>query len=245
MSHAIITREIGYTTADGTHCVGFFAAPKSDAPVAGILVGPEWWGPNEYVLQRATELAEHGYAAFAMDMYGDKKSTELASQASEWMNETFAQPNTLVARAQAAFNSLAEQPEVDPKRIAGVGFCYGGKVLLDLARSGADIKAVAAFHAALGTQTPAKVGQVHAELLVLHGADDSMVSLDDVAQFEQEMSQAQVKHHVHILAHAKHGFTNPLADQRAKANNIDLAYNAEAEKTGMAEMYRLFKEKLA
>ncbi|MEB3767396.1 dienelactone hydrolase family protein [Acinetobacter sp. MD2] len=243
-NHSLITREINYTTADGKTYVGFFVAPKSTTPLAAVLVGPEWWGRNDYVAQRATELAEHGYAAFAIDMYGDKKTTELAAQAGEWMHETFAMPNSIVERAQAAFDALCQQPEVDANRIAGVGFCYGGKVLLDLARAGAPIKAVAAFHASLGSQTPAQVGKVQAELLVLHGAADSMVSLEDVAQFEQEMTTAQVKHEVMILADAKHGFTNPLADQRAKANNIDLGYNAQAEKIGMQAMYRLFEQKL-
>lgn len=244
MTAAIKTREIVYQAKDGSQLIGYFAVPENAQPVAGVLVSPEWWGRNEYTERRARELAEHGYAALAIDMYGDKKVTTEAAQANEWMMQTFQQPNTIVDRATAAFEALASQPEVDTNRLAAIGFCYGGKVVLDLARSGADLKAVATFHANLSAQTPAEEGKVHAELLVLHGEQDSMVSLDDVEAFKQEMTQAKVTHHVTILNDAKHGFSNPQADERAKANNVDLGYNAAAEKQSLQEMYALLQRKL-
>ena len=88
MSFPITTREIEYTAADGQRLIGYFATPNTDTPVAGVIVAPEWWGRNEYTEQRARELAEHGYAALAIDMYGDKKVTTAVPQASEWMNQT-------------------------------------------------------------------------------------------------------------------------------------------------------------
>ena len=112
-------------------------------------------------------------------------------------------------------------------------------MVLDLVRSGADLKAVATFHAVLATGTPAEKGKVKAEILVLHGELDSMVTLDDVASFRQEMHDAEVDHEVIIFEDAKHGFSNPLADERAKANNVDLGYNAEAERQGLEAMYEL------
>lgn len=244
MTNAIQTREIQYTAKDGTTLLGYLAVPEHSQPVAGVIVSPEWWGRNEYTEQRARELAEHGYAALAIDMYGDKKVTTDSKQAYEWMMQTFADPETIVTRASAGLAALAEQPEVNADRLAAIGFCYGGKVILDLARSGANLKAVATFHANLSAQSPAQEGQVKAEILVQHGELDSMVSLEDVAQFKEEMFAAKVNHEVIIYEGAKHGFTNPQADERAKANGVDLAYNAEAEQKSLAEMYALLQRNL-
>jgi len=242
---AIKTREIQYTAQDGSQLIGYFAAPESDTPVPGVIVAPEWWGRNDYTEQRARELAEHGYAALAIDMYGDKKVTTASNQAYEWMMQTFEDPDTIVNRATAALNTLAAQDEVDANKLAAIGFCYGGKVALDLARSNAPLQAVATFHANLSPKAPAQEGQVQAEILVLHGEQDSMVSLDDVESFRKEMQAANVKHDVIIFKDAKHGFSNPLADERAKANGVDLGYNAEAEKQSLEAMYALLARRLA
>ncbi|MEB6667524.1 dienelactone hydrolase family protein [Acinetobacter vivianii] len=244
MSFTVNTREIEYTAPDGQRLIGYFATPVTDQPVAGVIVAPEWWGRNEYTEQRARELAEHGFAALAIDMYGDKKVTTAVPQASTWMNQTFEQPETIVDRAQAGLSTLAAQPEVNAEKLAAIGFCYGGKVVLDLARSGAQIEAVATFHAVLSPKAPAEKGKVKAEILVLHGELDSMVTLDDVASFRQEMHDAEVDHDVIIFEDAKHGFSNPLADERAKANNVDLGYNAEAERQGLEAMYELLDKHL-
>ncbi|WP_314296038.1 dienelactone hydrolase family protein [Acinetobacter schindleri] len=242
---AIKTREIQYTAQDGSQLIGYFAAPESDTPVPGVIVAPEWWGRNDYTEQRARELAEHGYAALAIDMYGDKKVTTASNQAYEWMMQTFEDPDTIVNRATAALNTLAAQDEVDADKLAAIGFCYGGKVTLDLARSNAPLQAVATFHANLSPKAPAQEGQVQAEILVLHGEQDSMVSLDDVESFRKEMQAANVKNDVIIFKEAKHGFSNPLADERAKANGVDLGYNTEAEKQSLEAMYALLARRLA
>lgn len=245
MTISIQTREIQYNAADGQRLVGYFAAPSSQTPHAGIIVAPEWWGRNEYTEQRARELAEHGYAALAIDMYGDKNVTTDAKQAYEWMMQTFADADTIVNRAQAGLDTLAAQPEVNPTQLAAIGFCYGGKVVLDLARSGAPLKAVATFHATLTPKAPAVEGQIQGEILVLHGELDSMVTLDDVASFREEMHAAKVDHEVIIFEDAKHGFSNPLADERAKANGVDLGYNPEAERQGLDAMYDLLERNLS
>lgn len=244
MSIAIQTREIPYTAADGSQLIGYFAAPENAQAVEAVIVSPEWWGRNEYTEQRARELAEQGYAALAIDMYGDKKVTTDAKQAYAWMMQTFDDPDTIVTRASAGLATLAAQAEVNPAKLAAIGFCYGGKVILDLARSGANLNAVVTFHANLSPKAPAQPNQVQAEILVLHGAEDSMVSLDDVAAFKQEMTHAQVKHEVIIFEGAKHGFSNPLADERAKANDVDLGYNPAAEQQGLTAMYALLQRKL-
>ncbi|WP_180136474.1 dienelactone hydrolase family protein [Acinetobacter sp. YH12066] len=244
MTVKIKTREIEYTAADGTKLIGYFATPETSEPVAGVLVSPEWWGRNEYTEQRARELAEHGYAALALDMYGDKKVTTDAKQAYEWMMQTFDHADTIVTRASAALTTLAQQSEVNAAKLGAIGFCFGGKVVLDLARSGAELDAVVTFHATLTTATPAQTGQVQAEILVQHGELDSMVTLDDVASFREEMHAAGVNHNVIVYADAKHGFSNPLADERAKANNVDLGYNAAAEQQSLNAMYALLDRTL-
>ena len=245
MTISIQTREIQYNAADGQRLVGYFAAPSSQTPHAGIIVAPEWWGRNEYTEQRARELAEHGYAALAIDMYGDKNVTTDAKQAYEWMMQTFADADTIVNRAKAGLDTLAAQPEVNADQLAAIGFCYGGKVVLDLARSGPPLKAVATFHATLAPKAPAVEGQIQGEILVLHGELDSMVTLDDVASFREEMHAAKVDHEVIIFEDAKHGFSNPLADERAKANGVDLGYNPEAERQGLDAMYDLLERNLS
>ena len=244
MALKIKTREIEYTAADGTKLIGYFAAPETASPVAGIIVAPEWWGRNEYTEQRARELAEHGYAALAIDMYGDKKVTTLVSEASAWMMQTFEDSETIVTRASAGLTTLAQQPEVNADKLGAIGFCYGGKVILDLARSGANLRAVATFHAVLTPKAPAQEGVIKAEILVMHGELDSMVTLDDVATFRQEMHAAKVDHEVIVFENAKHGFSNPLADERAQANGVDLAYNASAEQQSLDAMYALLARQL-
>ncbi|MBP6354021.1 MAG: dienelactone hydrolase family protein [Acinetobacter sp.] len=244
MALKIKTREIEYTSADGAKLIGYFATPETASPVAGIIVAPEWWGRNEYTEQRARELAEHGYAALAIDMYGDKKVTTLVSEASAWMMQTFEDSETIVTRASAGLTTLAQQPEVNADKLGAIGFCYGGKVILDLARSGANLRAVATFHAVLTPKAPAQEGVIKAEILVMHGELDSMVTLDDVATFRQEMHVAKVDHEVIVFENAKHGFSNPLADERAQANGVDLGYNASAEQQSLDAMYALLARQL-
>ena len=244
MALKIKTREIEYTAADGAKLIGYFAAPETASPVAGVIVAPEWWGRNEYTEQRARELAEHGYAALAIDMYGDKKVTTLVSEASAWMMQTFEDSETIVTRASAGLTTLAQQPEVNADKLGAIGFCYGGKVILDLARSGANLRAVATFHAVLTPKAPAQEGVIKAEILVMHGELDSMVTLEDVATFRQEMHAAKVDHEVIVFENAKHGFSNPLADERAQANGVDLAYNASAEQQSLDAMYALLARQL-
>ena len=116
--------------------------------------------------------------------------------------------------------------------------------MLDLARAGAPLKSIITFHATLAPKAPAQKGSIQGEVLVLHGELDSMVTLEDVANFEKEMQAAEVKHEVVVLEGAKHGFSNPLADEKAKANGVDLGYNSEAEKQGLAKMYALLDRTL-
>lgn len=244
MSQPILQQEIEYFDSTGQRLIGYLSYPDHGQPVPAVLVCPEWWGRNAYLEQRARELAEHGYAALAIDMYGDKKLAHDPATANSYMMDTFSNPSTIVDRATAAYHALVAQPQVDGNSIAAIGFCYGGKVALDLARSGVELKAVATFHANLSAQQPAEAGVFKAEVLVAHGADDSMVSLDDVEGFKQEMANANVPAQIDIYPQTKHGFSNPAADQNAAKYGIDLAYNAQAEQQSIKNMYLLLQRTL-
>ncbi|KAA8732383.1 dienelactone hydrolase family protein [Acinetobacter qingfengensis] len=245
MTQLIQTKEIQYKDSTGQTLIGYLAYPENTSQAPGILVCPEWWGRNDYIERRARELAEQGYVALAIDMYGDKKLAVDADTAGKYMMSTFENPATIVDRATAAYQTLVAQNNVNADKVAAIGFCYGGKVALDLARSGANLKVVATFHANLSAQQPAQAGKFTAEVLVAHGADDSMVSLNDVENFKQEMTAAQVKYSVDIYPNTKHGFTNPVADEKAAKYGTDLAYNPESEKQAIAKLYDLLKRTFA
>lgn len=239
---AIQTREIPYKAPDGTALIGYYAfddSVKGKRP--GVVVVHEWWGLNDYARRRARELAELGYAALAIDMYGDGKHTEHAHEAKAWMESTASSAAVSMARAQAGLDLLKAQPEVDAKQLAAIGYCFGGKIVLDMARSGMDLAGVVSFHGILATATPAEKGKVKARVLVLNGADDSFIPAEGIAAFRQEMDKAGVDYKFVSYPGARHAFTSPDADRLAKENKLDVAYNAKADKASWQEMRKFFR----
>jgi dienelactone hydrolase len=204
------------------------------------VVVHEWWGLNDYARRRARELAELGYAALAVDMYGDGKHTQHAHEAKAWMNDAVSNAAASMARAQAGLELLKSQAEVDPERVAAIGYCFGGKIVLDMARAGMDLDGVVSFHGVLAG-APAEKGKVKARVLVLNGAADTFISADDIAGFKKEMDNAGVNYRFVNYPKARHGFTSKDADRLAKENNLDLAYNAKADKASWKEMQQFFK----
>jgi dienelactone hydrolase len=144
-------------------------------------------------------------------------------------------------RFLAARALLAKQPGVDAGKIAAIGYCFGGSTVLNMARSGVDLAAVVSFHGNLVTKTPAEPGKVKAQILVLNGADDQFITAQSIADFDKEMQQAGAKYRLINYPGAVHGFSNPDADRLGKANNLPIAYNAEADKQSWAAMQDLFK----
>lgn len=237
------TREIPYKSADGTSLVGYYAyddAVKGKRP--GVVVVHEWWGLNDYARRRARELAGLGYAALAIDMYGDGKHTEHAHEAKAWMESAASNAQVSMARAQAGLELLKSQPEVDAGKLAAIGYCFGGKIVLDMARSGMDLAGVVSFHGILAAATPAEKGKVKARVLVLNGAADSFIPADAIAGFRKEMDAAAVNYKFISYPGARHGFTSPDADRLAKENNLDVAYNAKADKASWKEMRKFFRQ---
>src|SRR5437899_1875494 len=172
VSAAVRTKAVEYRQGD-TVLQGFFAwddAAEGRRP--GVLVVHEWWGHNEHARNQAKRLAQAGYVGFALDMYGKGKVATHPKDAEAFMTEATKDPAVMTARFNAALEQLKRNPHVDPDQIAAIGYCFGGGVVLGMARSGADLNAVATFHGHLATKTPAEKGRIKARILVLTGADD-------------------------------------------------------------------------
>jgi dienelactone hydrolase len=213
---------------------------KSRRP--GVLVVPEFWGLNDYARTRAKMLAGLGYVALAADIYGDGQVTTDPKQAGAWASALEAGDRAeLRRRIAAALARLKSDPRVDPRRTAAIGYCFGGTTVLELARSGADLRSVVSFHGHLATAAPAQPGAVKTRILVCAGADDPFVPLDQIEAFEHEMEAAAVHWEVNVYSGAKHSFTNPGADQFRVPG---LAYNREADLSSWAAMQVFFNETL-
>lgn len=197
---------------------------------AGIIVVHEWWGLNDYARDRARQLAEQGYVAVAVDMYGHGKVATHPKDATAFMEAAFAEPEKMNARFNAARDVLLTHKQVDGNRLFAVGYCFGGAVVLNQARQGSNLAGVASFHGSLGTKTPAKPGEIKARLLVATGEADPMVPPSQVAAFVEEMIQAGA--HLQLLAFpgARHSFTNPGATAVGKKHDMPLAYDAAADR---------------
>jgi dienelactone hydrolase len=187
----------------------------------GVLVFHEGLGLGDFTMTRARMLAELGYVALAADMFGERRQARNLQEVAKLVGDLRNQPETLRARGRAALAALAALPQVDVHRMAAIGFCFGGSVVLELARGGADLRAVVSFHGVLATRTPAGPGNVKASVLVCTGADDPLAPPEQVKAFEDEMRAADVRDwQVISYGSTLHGFTHPAAD------GFDDAYRA-------------------
>jgi len=205
----------------------------------GVLVVHEWNGLGSYVKERTEQLAELGYVAFAIDMYGKgirpKNREESAAQAGIYRSDR----QLMRSRANAGLVVLQQNPLTDSQRIAAIGYCFGGGTVLELARSGANIAGVASFHGNLDTPDPNDAENIKSKVLVLHGADDPRVPDEQVTAFETEMRQADVDWQLVAYGGAVHSFTNPEAGNDPSKGS---AYNEAADKRSWAAMKQFFVE---
>ncbi len=208
----------------------------------GVLVVHEWWGQNEYARKRARMLAELGYTALAVDMYGEGKTATHPDDAGKFSSETMKNFPVAKERFEAAMNFLKKQPTVDPARIAAIGYCFGGGVVLNMVRQGADLKAVASFHGSLAAVKPAQAGKVKAKIRVYNGEDDKFTPQEKIDAFMQEMRDARVDFQFINYPGAVHSFTNPEADELGKKFSLPMAYNADADKRSWEDMTNFFAE---
>ena len=209
---SIQTQEIDYTHG-GTVMRGYLAYDDAVAGKRpGILVCHEWWGLNDYIRGRARQLAGLGYVAFALDMFGHGKTTKDHHEAGQLMNALMTNPDAK-GRVQAAVDVLSKQPQCDARKLGAIGYCMGGSMALTMLRAGMPLLGVAAFHAGLKTNTPAKPKSISAKVLVCVGADDPMIPPADVQTFEDEMRQSGADWQLVVYGNTRHAFTNPNADQ--------------------------------
>ncbi len=220
---------------------GYLAFGKTAAgPRPGVLVFHEGLGLGDFAMARARKLAELGYVALAADMFGDRRQAHNLQEVTRLVGDLRNEPQTLRARGRAALATLAALPQVDANRLGAVGFCFGGSVVLELARDGADLKAVVSFHGVLATRTPAVCGKVKARVLVCTGADDPLAPPEQVRAFEDEMRAAEVRDwQVISYGNTLHGFTNPAADGSMMRAAL---YSEQADRRSWASMRSLLEE---
>jgi dienelactone hydrolase len=233
---AIQGEEVKYKDGD-TVMIGYIAYDDSiSGKRPGVLVVHEWWGHNDYARKRARMLAELGYTALAVDMYGDGKQASHPEDAGKFASAVRKNMPMAEARFNAAKDLLKNHKTVNPDKIAAIGYCFGGGLLLELARRGLDLDGIVSFHGSLATQNPAGPGDIKTKVLVCHGAADPFNKPEAVAALKTEMKNANADFTFKEYAGAKHSFTNPDADNFGKKFNLPLEYNAKADKQSWQDM---------
>lgn len=239
---AVVGQEVEYQAGD-TPLKGYIAwddAIQGQRP--GVLVVHEWWGLNDYARKRARMLAELGYTAMAVDMYGNGKQAMHPEDAAKFAAEAKKNMSVAKARFDAAKRLLQQQPTVDPQHIAAIGYCFGGGIVLEMMRRGDKLDGVASFHGSLPGTTVAKPGTITTKVLVLNGADDPFTTTEQIKNFMKEMATAKIDYRFITYPGAKHAFTNPDADKYGKEFNMPLAYNAEADASSWQELVLFLQE---
>jgi len=208
----IQTRPVEYTH-NSTLLEGFFAYPEDRSqPLPTILISHAWAGRDEFVCDKARALAKMGYAAFALDMYGKDVRGKNQEQNAKLMHPFIEDRTLLQARITAALETVRHLPEVEAKRIAAIGFCFGGLCVLDLARTGADLRGVVSFHGLFYSPGNTQGIRIRAKVLALHGYDDPMVPPDQILALAKELTEAGADWQIHAYGNTVHAFTNPKAN---------------------------------
>lgn len=239
---SIVTKEVSYT-AEGTTLKGFLAYDENkEGARPGVIVVHEWWGHNDYARKRAKMLAELGYTALAIDMYGDGKQADHPDDAGKFAMEIMQDMPTAKARFEAGLKFLKAQSQTDVNKIAAIGYCFGGGVVLRMAVAGEDLAGVVSFHGSLPTDSVANPEQVEAKLLVCNGADDKFVPAEQIDAFKNAMTAAGIYYKFINYPEAVHAFSNPDADSLGKKFNMPIAYNKQADEQSWADMEKFFTE---
>lgn len=237
----IKTENVSYTSGT-THSISYAAYDenkKGKRPV--VLVIPEWWGLNDYVKGRARQLAELGYFALAVDMYGDGKNAADPKEAGNLATPFYKNPQLAENMVSAAAAALKSYPQADSAQMAVIGYCFGGTAALNSARLGFPAKGIVSFHGGLAGPAPAK-GAIKSDILVCHGAADKFVSPQEVAAFKKQMDSVGAHYTFKEYAGATHAFSNPQATEWGKKFNMPIAYNEAADKSSWNEMKTFFHQ---
>lgn len=246
MSDSTIHSETIRLSAEGTDLQSYLAYDDAnDARRPGVMVIHEWWGLNDYIRRRVDQLAKLGYAALAVDMYGNGEVADNPDDAGRLMNGVLSDITKAESRMGAALEYLQSHDRVDAPRIAAIGYCFGGAMVLHAARTGMPLAGVVSFHGALGSAHKPAPGEVRAKVMVCHGADDSLVPEADVAALKDEMKAAGADLRFIAYPGALHGFTNPDADANGKKYGLPLAYDKDTDARSWQQMQAFFKEVFA
>jgi dienelactone hydrolase len=239
----ILTSKLDYQVGGNRH-QGYLAYDEAaKVPAPGVIIVHEWWGINDYIVERAHMLAELGYVALAIDMYGDGRVAADTDEAGGLMNGVLGDMEKGTEALREGYQLLVGQASVDPLKTAAIGYCFGGAMVLHMARIGMPLAAVASFHGALGSFHEAEPGSIQPHILIAHGEADSMVTMDDLASFKTEMDAASASYEVNLYAGAKHGFSSHEADENGRKYGIDVGYNAAADLASWQAMATLFSKR--
>ena len=239
-STSIKGEEVTYMS-DGTTMKGYVAYDeKQTGKRPAILVIPEWWGNNEYPRMRARMLAELGYIAIAVDMYGNGQLGTNPEEAGKLATPFYQEPSLGQKRIEAAMNKIKEYPQADSTKLAAIGYCFGGSMVLNAAKIGMDFKGVVSFHGGLAT-VPATAGTTKANILVCHGGADNFISPEELKTFRQNLDDMKVPYTFKVYEGATHAFTNPAATETGKKFNMPITYNEAADKQSWEDMKAFFK----
>ena len=241
---AVVGQEISYT-ADDITMNGYIAQDENDFEQRpGILVVHEWWGHDAHARTSAEKLAELGYVALAVDMYGNGKQASHPEDAMKFSNNVMSNFDSAKARFNAALETLKAQDNVDSTKIGAIGYCFGGSVILAMANSGMELDGVAAFHAGLQLPVMPQEG-LSSRVLILNGADDPFVTEEHVTTLTDAYEELNADYQYISYDGAVHAYTNPVADSLGKKFDLPLAYNAEADSLSWEEMKSFFNETFA
>jgi dienelactone hydrolase len=240
-SAKIVGKAVEYKVGDITlkGYIAYDSSIKGKRP--GIIVVHEWWGLTDYPKKRAEMLAKLGYVALAADMYGDGKTADNPGDAQKSAGESMKDASLLKSKFLAAVDFLKQDEHTNATQIAAIGYCYGGGVVLNMARAGVDLKGVVSFHGSLGAVIPAEKGNVKAKILVCAGAADKFISDKDIETFKKEMKDAGADLKYVAYKGALHAFSNPDATALGKKFNMPIAYDEKADKGSWSEMQKFFK----
>jgi dienelactone hydrolase len=239
VSAAVRTKSVNYEY-DGQKFTGMLAwddAKTGKRP--GVLVVHEVWGLNDYAKQRAEKLAAMGYVAFACDMYGDGKQSSHPEDAFKFMAEAKKNEETWRGRANTALKVLRDHELVDSTNLAAIGYCFGGATIMQLAYTGADLKAIVSFHGGFPPPTAEQAGAIKCKVMICHGAQDPLIQESAMQGIRKSLDDAKVDYEMIYYGGAMHSFTVPDAE---KSGIKGLAYNAAADRRSWRDMQDLFRE---
>jgi len=238
----LVSESVNYSD-DSTGLIGFASYDKNLEGAPVILIVPEWWGLNDYAKNRAKQLSELGYFAFAVDMYGNGKIANNPDEAGANAGPFYANPAMANKRIEAALKKIkSSYPNADLKNVVAIGYCFGGSMVLNAAKSGMDFKGVVSFHGGLAGVKPEK-STLKAKVLVCHGEADQFVSADEVATFKKEMDAVGAEYTFKSYPNATHAFTNPDATASGKKFGFPIAYNEKADKASWKD-FMVFMKKI-